>query len=85
MILDLYTIQELSSLHRQTGQYVAAMYARTIKLTYEMGTVTDADTYAGLRGVREVVFAAAREAEELMVEIGAEMKARDYRDAPDGH
>ena len=72
-------------MHLTAGEFASRMYASSIRITYELGTVTDAGTYAALAATREVAFAAGREAEELMAEIGAEMKARDYRDAPDGH
>ena len=85
MILEGFTFQELSGMHLTAGEFASRMYATTIRITYEMGTITDRETYDARKAVREVAFAAAREAEELMVEIGAEMKARDYRDTPDGH
>ena len=85
MILEGFTIDELSTMHQTAGDFASRMYASTIRISYELGTTTDAEHYDHLKAVREVAFAAARESEELMLEIGDEMEARNYRDAPDGH
>ena len=77
MILEAFTTNELYSMHHDAGQFAARMYASSLKLTQHMSELHPGDEqYTATGQVRDVAFAAGRESEELMLEIGRELARR---------
>jgi len=86
MTLDGFTIEELTSMMLETSDAAKAAYDTSIRLTKTMSAEAwGSKRYTELEGARDIAKAVGDELTELGLAIGAEMQARDYRDAPDGH
>jgi hypothetical protein len=90
VILELFTWPQLSGMHTETAAAAHSAYQAAIKLTNAMnpamngGWELSGTEYADIAKTRDIAKAVGDELSELLAEIGAEMKRRDYRDAPDG-